>query len=511
VSAVIGQDDVAVTAERIPIMSRPDIRVLVVEDSPSDAELIRIGLSRELSAVYIVTYVETLQAGLDVLRERSFDVLLVDLNLPDSAGIETCERLSQVVPAMPIIVLTGLDNDDLALQAVQAGAQDYLVKDQINGSLLSRSIRYAIERRRASDYQCQQDSRLRLISEQLPAVMWTTDRELRITPPTRHFLVKGPREPLATGMTLPEYFRNSSSDFAPVAAHLRALQGHPVTFDFRWKGRSLTVHVEPLRDAAGTIIGTIGVSLDISRQKRMQEELTAAGQVQQALFPKVAPQLPRFDIAGAVFPAEETAGDYFDFIAMPDGRLGLVVGDVAGHGLGPALLIAELRACLRLLSGQETETGGILERANLFLAADLEDFRFVTLFFAALDPQQSRFTCAAAGHVAYLLRANGSVESLESTGYPLGLMDSTTFGTHGPIDLCPGDLLLINTDGFPEARTGDQELFSVPRMLDYVARHRMEPSGCIINGLREEVCRFTQSPVTPDDMSAIIVRRLSEA
>ena len=490
------------------MQNNPCIRVLLVEDSQSDAELFEIYLEQVRSADYQIQVAETLADGTAALQSRSVDIVLADLNLPDSFGIDTCRKLHAAAPAVPIIVLTGLADEEKALEAMQVGAQDYLVKGEIDGNVLARAIRYSIERQRASDMQRQSDDRMRLITEQLPAVLWTTDVDLRITPPSSDFLINESGGESLVGKTLKEFFETNDDQFPPIAAHRSAAQGTPVSIEFFWRGKTLSIHVEPLRDAGGNIIGTIGVSLDVSTQKRMQDELDAARHVQQALFPRDAPNVPGFDIAGAVYAAEETAGDYFDFIPMENGCWGTVVGDVTGHGLGPALLMAELRAYLRAVATTRPHSGEILMLANRFLSGDLEEHRFVTLFFARVDPADSSFTFASAGHNGYLLKANGETETLKSTGLPLGLIPDTIINTSFRVVLEPGDVLFVPTDGFQEAHTATNELFGLQRTLDFVKDRRAIPGSQIIEELRHEVCDFVGSRDIADDMSAIIVRRL---
>ena len=490
---------------------KPSIRVLLVEDSQSDADLIEIYLQQVTSADYELCRCETLAEMHDEFSAgNGFDVVLLDLSLPDSYGIETCQRVHASVPTLPIIVLTGMDDETIALETLQIGAQDYLVKGHIDGRLLSRSIRYSIERQKARELQRQSDEHIRLITEQLPAVLWTTDTDLRITAPSTACVIADDFERPVVGEPLADYFGNSEPDFQPLVAHRDALAGKSVSFDFNWKGQSLSVHVEPLRDTAGTIIGTIGVSLDVSTQQRMEEELKAARHVQQALFPKQPPQIDGFDLAGAVYPADETAGDYFDFIPMADDCQGLVVGDVTGHGLGPALLMAELRAYLRAIASTRPHCGEILMLANRFLSADLEEHRFVTLFFARLEPEKRSLTYASAGHCGYVLRANGETETLPSTGLPLGLIPDTIINTSFSIELQPGDLFFVPTDGFQEAHTATNELYGLPRVLEFLHRHRDQPAARIIELLRDEVLEFSgvKGRRVKDDMSALLVRCL---
>jgi DNA-binding response OmpR family regulator len=484
------------------------IRVLLIEDSQSDAALFEVHLEQARSVKYQIHIAETLADGVTFLKSNPVDIALVDLNLPDSFGIDTCRKLHKAAPSIPIIVLTGLADEEKALEAMQVGAQDYLVKGEINGNVLARSIRYSIERQRASDMQRQSDERMRLITEQLPAVLWTTDVDLRITPPSTEFLIKESRGESLVGKTLKEFFETDDDRFPPIAAHRSAVQGIPVSIEFFWRGKSLSIHVEPLLDSVGKIMGTIGVSLDVSTQKRMQDELDAARHVQQALFPRNSPNVPGFDIAGAVYAAEETAGDYFDFIQMENGCWGIVVGDVTGHGLGPALLMAELRAYLRAVASTRPHSGEILMLANRFLAGDLEEHRFVTLFFARVDPADRSFTFASAGHNGYLLKADGVTETLKSTGLPLGLIPDTIINTSFRVAFEPGDILFVPTDGFQEAHTAENELFGLPRTLQFVRDRRELPGSQIIEELRAEVCKFVASRDIADDMSAIIVRCL---
>jgi CheY-like chemotaxis protein len=131
-----------------------------------------------------------------------------------------------------------------------------------------------------------------------------------------------------------------------------------------------------------------------------QEQFRVAREIQQRLFPKALPQFGPFNIAGASYPAEATGGDYFDYLTMADGCLGVVVADVTGHGVGPALLMAETRAYLRILARNRYDVGEILARANRMLAEDVGFERFVTLILARLDPGSQSLIYVSAGHPA---------------------------------------------------------------------------------------------------------------
>src|SRR5437868_1564513 len=156
---------------------------------------------------------------------------------------------------------------------------------------------------------------------------------------------------------------------------------------------------------------------------RLKDEIRLARQIQQKLFPAAPLPLSGFDISGASFPAEATGGDYFDYIPMRDGGLAVVIGDVCGHGLGPALLMAEVRAYLRAFLLTRTDVGEILGLLNTALAEDAPEGYFATLLLARLDPASRSCVYASAGHMpAYIFGADGGIKAvLKATDRPLAI------------------------------------------------------------------------------------------
>lgn len=127
------------------------VRVLLVEDNPGDARLVEILLYEVDAASFEITHVDRLGEALEHLGWSDFDVILLDLSLPDSSGLKTVDQMRIVAPQTPVVVLSGQDDEETALQALQGGAEDYLVKGQGDGDLIARSIRYAIERKKAEE------------------------------------------------------------------------------------------------------------------------------------------------------------------------------------------------------------------------------------------------------------------------------------------------------------------------------------------------------------------------
>jgi serine phosphatase RsbU (regulator of sigma subunit) len=236
-------------------------------------------------------------------------------------------------------------------------------------------------------------------------------------------------------------------------------------------------------------------------------ELDAARKIQQALLPVEVPELPGFDLAGAWHPAEATCGDYFDIIPMGERYVGLVVGDVCGHGLGPALVMASTRACLRTLALTQTDVSKIMTVANRMLADDLSSERFVTMFFARLDVVTRSISYAGAGHRAYLMGSAGEVTALNSTWMPLGLDRDAVVPCGPETALSPGDMLVLVTDGVEDAMSIEGESFGHKKVMAVAREHRHEPAQRIVNRIiHQSVAEFTRGAPQDDDFTAVVLK-----
>jgi phosphoserine phosphatase len=237
------------------------------------------------------------------------------------------------------------------------------------------------------------------------------------------------------------------------------------------------------------------------------QEFSLARTIQQGLLPKASPVLPGLQIAGASHPAQETGGDYFDFIPMADGHWGIAIGDASGHGIGPALLAAETRAYLRAFALTHTDPGEVLDRVNQRLVEDIAEDFFVTLSFAQLHPLTRSLVYSNAGHLpAYVLDGRGEVKRvLPGTGPPLGLDPTSAFPNGPAVRLEPGDLVFLLSDGIVEAPSGAGSPFGIGRALEVVRAHRHEPPDDIIATLLYQVHEWSQS-AQEDDMTAIVIK-----
>lgn len=238
-----------------------------------------------------------------------------------------------------------------------------------------------------------------------------------------------------------------------------------------------------------------------------QREFEIARTVQAGLIPCKSPFVEGFTIAGSSVPAQETGGDYFDYIPMSDGSLGVVVGDASGHGIGAALVIAQVRAYLRARAVTDTDITSILDHVNRQLAADLPPGHFVTLLFTKIDGPGRTITYASAGHwPGFIFSEHGEVLArLSSTGFPLGIDAEAVFPTATLPSLESNEFILFMTDGIVEAIDSNDLLFGEERTQAVARSVRHQSASAIVDAVLGAAQSFSgQSAV--DDMTAVVVK-----
>src|SRR5215212_6750500 len=197
-------------------------------------------------------------------------------------------------------------------------------------------------------------------------------------------------------------------------------------------------------------------------RERIEQELQVARRIQQELLPDSIPKLDGWRLATYYGPAREVGGDFYDFLELSSGRLGLVVGDATGHGMPAALVMASTRGMLRAVVQSLESPGEVLARVNEALVADIPPSTFVTCFYGVLDPESGRLVYANAGHdLPCCRRQDGQVDELRARGMPLGLIPSMSY-EEKEATLETGDSTLFYSDGLVEAHNPQREMFGVP-------------------------------------------------
>ncbi len=382
--------------------SKGPLRALVVEDSSVDALLLVAMLKHE---GYELNYrrVDTEESMEDALNGQVWDIVFSDHSMPTFSSTAALALLKRHRLDIPFIIVSGTIDEEMAVEAMRAGANDYIIKGNLKrlGPAIERELKEVAERRKRKD--------------------------------------------------------------AEKSLHAK------------------------------------------------EEELRIAKNIQKHLFPAFAPVVDGLEIAGISHPASVTGGDYFDYIHMPDGRICVVVGDVTGHGLGPALLMSEARECLRTLALTTDSLRDILISADKLLSEDFGGDRFISLMLAKLSPKESGLEYINAGNPSgYIIGADGEiVRELKPMCPVLGLNIGSDVAFPECVILHPGDLVVFMSDGIMEAASPDGSEFGFERALECVRRNRTRPAAEIVEAICQAAHEFHHGEEQEDDITAVVIKKKS--
>lgn len=245
------------------------------------------------------------------------------------------------------------------------------------------------------------------------------------------------------------------------------------------------------------------------RNEALRQSLETGRRIQSTLLPAELPAIPDYEVAAWWQPAEFVSGDYYDWLPQDSGEWSFVIGDVSGHGLPAAILMASVRAMARVLSQTESDPQAFVEILRESIAADLSNGRFITLLCVTIDPQTHRARMWNAGHgPAYIVRAEeGTCEKIVATTTPLGFPCVPSASGLITAGLAPGDLVLMGTDGVIEVTNAAGTMFGVERLLDVVREQRHKSASAIVSAVADAVQSFHGLSAPPDDTTLVIVRR----
>lgn len=248
------------------------------------------------------------------------------------------------------------------------------------------------------------------------------------------------------------------------------------------------------------------LAAEAAQRERVNREIEIAREVQERLFPQQMPDIPSGSVAGHCRPALGVGGDYYDVIALEDGRLGLAVGDVSGKGISAALLMASLRASLRGVTlDTPRDFANLMHKVNKLVYEASASNRYATFFFAAYDPRTRRLECVNAGHNPPILLRQQQIIRLEADGPVVGLLPFAPY-TEQAITLEPGDLLILFTDGISEAMTPDDEEWGEERMIASAAALRHQSAPAVLRAMFAAADQFTAGAPQHDDMTLLVLK-----
>jgi sigma-B regulation protein RsbU (phosphoserine phosphatase) len=236
----------------------------------------------------------------------------------------------------------------------------------------------------------------------------------------------------------------------------------------------------------------------------LEKQVRMAADVQQRMIPQTPPQLPGIDLSSVYVPSFDLGGDFFDYIQLPDGNLGLVIADVSGKGVPASLIMASVRAALRAQVDNVYYLYEVMSRINKMLYRDTKASEFVTLFYGVLDTRNRRFTFSNAGHPPAMLLRDGKISELTTDNMVLGVDPNETFRQQF-IDLKPNDLLLLYTDGLPDAMNFKDETFGHKRIVEAFAKGGAT-AETVAQGILWDMRRFVGMTRRTDDVTMIVAR-----
>jgi phosphoserine phosphatase RsbU/P len=246
-------------------------------------------------------------------------------------------------------------------------------------------------------------------------------------------------------------------------------------------------------------------------RERLERELALASEIQQRFQPTAPPHVEGYELQGISFPCYEIGGDYYDFIERDDGRLVIALGDVSGKGTAAALLMSSLHAAIHAQSASHDSLVDTISAVNRYLADNIPANRFVTLFYAELDPASGALAFLNAGHNPPLIvHSAGTVEQLASGGLPLGIKPDAEY-REGRTQLQRGDVLVVYSDGVTEAVSPTGEEFGATRLYEVVSRNINASASGIRDRIESSLTKFAQGTSAADDITLVIVKRQAEA
>ncbi len=242
-------------------------------------------------------------------------------------------------------------------------------------------------------------------------------------------------------------------------------------------------------------------------QQRLVTELAVAHDIQRGFLPDSLPQVPGYEVAALWEPAREIGGDFYDFVALPHGRWGLVIADVADKGVPAALYMALSRTAMRMVAGRHPSPATVLQRVNTAILDTTYSDMFVTIYYAVLDPATHQVTYASAGHGLALHASGGEMQFLRGRGSALGILPTIRID-EGATSLAPGDYLVLYTDGVTDAINAAIEDFGEERLIATVRSLQGASSQAMVDGIYAAVVAWEGGAAAFDDFTLVVARRL---
>jgi sigma-B regulation protein RsbU (phosphoserine phosphatase) len=526
-------------------MSKTTPKLLLIEKASACAPLLMPG-------VFELVRAEHLAAGLEKLNAHSYDLILMDLVLPDSQGLIAFNQIHAATPQTPVIVLAEVAEEEIAARTIALGAQDYLLKPQLTAPALNAAVRKALDRHYFQLSHNHEGFLLQTLMNSIPDAVYFKDTRSRFLMISRALARKhhltDPQQ--AVGKCDADYFTKPHAEQALADEQAILRTGQPlegIEESETWPDGSITwvsTTKMPLRNSSGRLIGTFGISRDITIRKlaelalaeqtrqlhkknqQIEEELKMARELQLAMLPQSFPavfcdgaEAEALKFYSYYIPSGAVSGDFYDVFPLSDTAVGIFICDVMGHDVRAALVTAMLRALVEDLSLKAANPGQLLTEINLAL---FKVFRqagttmYATAFYLVADVATGQLSYASAAHPnqLQLKRPAGKVDVLGpdaggNKGPALGLFRDSQFPTYQR-PMHAKDLLVFFTDGLIEEAGQHDEIFSQERLAEIIASLRTLPPKELLAKTLDAIRDFCGHQEFSDDVCllGVEVKRL---
>jgi serine phosphatase RsbU (regulator of sigma subunit) len=462
------------------MISQSDLRILVVGEREENRQVARWMLNRAFAQPVVLEAANDAEMQA-VFADERVDCILVDEELSDLDDLLNSLALKSKAH-VPIVFITADDSTELRTQAEARGVEHWLSKDSLCARTVELTVQKAIDvsaLRLMLEEQGRELDRLRAAAEAraVEDAQATADQQT-----DENVDSESPVDPHQSTIEVPNV------DLIPQSTADDSVDVTPVKSPAQRMGLERPKLVKNLS----------GVTI---------EDHDLATQVQRELMPPGSPAIEGFDIAGLSIPALRTGGDYYDYLPLADDLLTITIGECSGQGVAPAMMMASLRAYLRVISTATMDVEETISQANQYITEDIQDEEFiVTLMVAQIDQLSRSLRYASAGQQAHILDRKGEVDVLGSTGMPMGLQRETIIPEGQPRKLKSGDILLLSTDGAQKMVSDDGESFGMQRIFDVILANRNLPARMIVNFLQKECRAFADPQSQTDDVTFVVVK-----
>lgn len=493
------------------------IKILLLDDDMTQYVIIQRFLQRVEHQSYDVKWAENSHDAFQMLESDSFDICIVDYNLIETKGSDFIRQAIRQGHSIPFVLLTSSELFDVDIEAMNSGAVDFLNKEKINHHALERSIRYAITRKQSeNDFKSVLDTAFDGI-----IVIDYQGMINKFNPAAEGLFGYAKEEVLGKNvkMLMPEPVKSNHDgylkNYLETGVKNIISRGREVTA-LRKDGTEFPVYlsVGEMKDGSSGYVGIIhditeekkAYNLIVEQQKQLHQELDNARETQKALLPKSFPKIQNATIAAKYEPATKVGGDFYNVVELQEGKVGILLVDVSGHGVSAALVSFMVSVIFNQLYYLCDTPETLVAQMNESLCNDMPEGMFASLFYGIYDPHERKLTYTSAGHPPAILLRKDALEPvfLDSKGMLVGIFPPAVAEYEEQSQhLAPGDKLVVYTDGTFEAMDEHGAIMGLDQFASHLVELKQRPIKEVLELIFDQCKEFSATDTLNDDITLV--------